>query len=509
LVDVPLSKIYDNPYQPRANYDAEHILNLAVSIKALKGELVATRGLQQTPTARLITIRQKRLVDRAFYADAHAMLVRDDLGVQLMFGHSRLRAFMVLAEGLRALGDGSAIGLNFIGVSELATRYADLLDPDSDYATMPMFLGFALDHAMWAHAITENSQRKNITAMEEARTMQRAIDEFGLTTEQAGQPFGYQRSTTANKLRLLNLPPEVQTAIDRGDLSERHGRELLRLADDPVRVRLAAQNAIDKGQTVRQLTENVNWREQEMKQAQAKARQLEAVRAAIRAGWRVAGGAAVSPGCVKEVESYKVNIFDSSDPADRVLVEQGVCGPQCACFALAYSERRAERGYRPDAEKAPNVCMACLDYSAHMAKRRALGEIEDTRDEARAQREAAAEKKRQREAMNNEAHDVWQRWLKEQDRHALWNSIEFWKVAFAGGPGGIPRTSDAIKAATSVQGACVEVLKAMYQGTRKYDNALGDWVHTVAAVQGLIESLDSVSRETGGIAKVVKEEDRQ
>jgi len=171
---MPLLKIFDNPYQPRANYDAEHILNLAVSIKSLKGELVATRGLQQTPTARLITIRQKRLVDRAFYADAHAMLVRDDLGVQLMFGHSRLRAFMVLAEGLGALGDGSAVGLRFAGVRELETRYADLLDPDLDYATMPMFLGFALDHAMWAHAITENSQRKNITAMEEARTMQRA-----------------------------------------------------------------------------------------------------------------------------------------------------------------------------------------------------------------------------------------------------------------------------------------------------------------------------------------------
>ncbi len=479
---VPLRIIQDNPYQPRGHYDAEHILNLALSIKRLKADVPTTLGLQQIPLAR--SVGQQ---------------------VQLMFGHSRLRAFMVLAEGLRRLGDGSGVGLSFASVNEKETRFAELLDPDPDYAVMPVMIAFALDNAMWQHAITENSQRKNITAMEEARTMQRAIDEFGLTTEEAGKPFGYQRSTSANKLRLLNLPPEVQTAIDAGDLTERHGRELLRLADDPERLRLAAEDAIKKGKTVRQLAEQVGWSEQAMKQAQEKARQLEAARAAIRNGWRTPANTEVSPRCVQDIESYKANIFDSQDAADRILVEQNGCGPQCGCFVLAYVEHRAERGYHPDPENAPKVCMACTDWNAISTQRRALGTIEDTSDEGRAKREAAAAKKQQIEAMNNEAHTVWQGWLKDQDKHALWNSLAFWKVASASDMRWGMEAS--IRNSPDVQTACGELLKSMYRNTRSYNSDLGESVHTVAEVERLIKSL-GVSRETGedaGIEQIIEE----
>lgn len=256
-VMLSLTRILDNPYQPRGHYDAEHILNLAKSIKALKHELPATRGLQQLPMARVGVMGDSGfdMAARHMYANGQALaLLGQAAGVaQLMFGHSRLRAFMVISEGIEALGGGSAIGMNFAGIDDIEGRYGALMDPDPDYAEMPIAIGFALDHQMWAHSVTENSQRKNITAIEEAQSLQRAIDEFGLTTAEAGQPFGYARSTTANKLRLLQLPDEAQRAIAVGKLTERHGRELLRLSDSPERLASALGMAMERDMTVAQL----------------------------------------------------------------------------------------------------------------------------------------------------------------------------------------------------------------------------------------------------------------
>lgn len=283
VVRVALRQIMDNPYQPRTHYDAEHILNLAMSIKAMKEELPATLGLQQIPLARVGMMQRDGgvvLADRQMYATGMVtrVLGKQSAVVQLMFGHSRLRAFMVLAEGLRSLGKGHGIGMDFGGISELESRFAELLDADLDYAEMPLSLGFALDQAMWSHAITENSQRKNITAVEEAQSIQRAIDEFGLTAAEAGKPFGYARSTTANKLRLLQLPQEIINVIAAGDLTERHGRELLRLADHPERMKKAFDWAMVRGYTVAQLTKEVEYQlgmiEQEQKQTERQAQPI-------------------------------------------------------------------------------------------------------------------------------------------------------------------------------------------------------------------------------------------
>lgn len=186
IIAVPLCQIADNPYQPRGSYDPEHILKLALSIKRLKTSLPATQGLQQIPLARLVLLQRDGSFDVArpnLYLNGRAgraLHEERNTMIQLMFGHSRLRAIMLLNDGLRYNLKHDPMCIRFSSVPEVESAYAELLDPDSDYATMPVMLGFATDTEMWQHAITENSQRKNITPIEEALSLQRAIRELEL-----------------------------------------------------------------------------------------------------------------------------------------------------------------------------------------------------------------------------------------------------------------------------------------------------------------------------------------
>lgn len=491
IVYVGLRKIADNPYQPRGHYDAEHILNLALSIKRMKPDLPQTRGLQQLPMARVVSVDRSGLITvlmQGMYVGNHARqaLAKTDAMVELMFGHSRLRAFMLLAEGLRALKDGSAIGLDLRGVGEIETRFAELQDADLDYIEMPMMLGFALDHQMWAHAITENSQRKNITAIEEAQSLQRAMDEFGLTMEEAGKPFGYARSTAANKVRLLSLPKEVQQAIATGELSERHGRELVRLAADPVRLKAAADAAIKKGQTVRQLQEDVNWKEKELKGEQAKMQELGAAKTALAAGWTLPGQTApVGVEKLVDLPYWKLNEFDQENPKHAALICGGHCGPHCACFVVGYTDARAEGGYRPDPERAPHVCVACTNSSERHTKINALGALLPDSEEMRVAKAEAAEMKRQAQLRNDAAHVVWQRWLNDVDKAALWGDIRFWRVV-----GRYHYSLESIfREATDAQGALDLLLQMLYRRTKVWDPEIKIEAHAMKEVQALIRAL--------------------
>lgn len=504
IVAVPLVQILDNPYQPRGSYDPEHILKLAASIKALKSNLPATMGLQQVPLARLVLRQRDGSVDvaaRTLYERGRAQrIIHEDrnAAVQLMFGHSRLRALMVLCDGLRYALKHNHIDIAFSSVPEVETTYAELLDPDGDYATMPVVLGFALDHEMWKHAITENSQRKNITAIEEAVSLQRAIDDFGLTTEEAGKPFGYARSTTANKIRLLSLPADVQKQISTGELTERHGRALLKLAEDPERVRKAAETAIKKGQNVRQLEESVGWEEKALDQEKERARQVAAARAAL-ATWQTPMGETLTPDRVKDTQSWQVTAFDKSDPKHRILVEQGGCSAQaCDCFAVVHSTYHHEQSYRPDADKAPNMCLGCTAQNHLLGKCIALGEVKDDSADARAK--AEAERKRQVEAINTESASVWQRWLKDQDKHALWNSLAFWRVVVKAYGYGLDRV---FAQSADLDRVCTLMLEQMYRTTREHNSELREYMHSVAAVQKLIKALET--EEYAGIERIVEE----
>lgn len=76
-------------------------------------------------------------------------------------------------------------------------------------------------------AIIENVQRHNLNPIEEARAYQRLADEFQMNQEEVAERMGKNRSTVANKLRLLQLPVQAQKALTSGQISEGHAKALL------------------------------------------------------------------------------------------------------------------------------------------------------------------------------------------------------------------------------------------------------------------------------------------
>lgn len=100
-------------------------------------------------------------------------------------------------------------------------------------------------------ALVENIQRRNLTAIEEAKSYKSLLDRGYLTQEQLAEKMGVSQSSIANKLRLLNLDEEVQNALLNERISERHARALLALPKEEQKKWL--KKIIDKRMTVRQL----------------------------------------------------------------------------------------------------------------------------------------------------------------------------------------------------------------------------------------------------------------
>jgi ParB family chromosome partitioning protein len=106
------------------------------------------------------------------------------------------------------------------------------------------------DEATLAMSLIENIQRENLNPMEEAGGLQRLIDEFKMTHEQAADAVGRSRSATTNLLRLLKLAKPVQEMLMEGQLEMGHARALLSL--DPARQIEAAHRVSAKGLSVRE-----------------------------------------------------------------------------------------------------------------------------------------------------------------------------------------------------------------------------------------------------------------
>ena len=106
------------------------------------------------------------------------------------------------------------------------------------------------DEAALAMALIENIQRENLNPIEEAAGIQRLVDEFRMTHEQAADAVGRSRSATTNLLRLLKLAKPVQEMLMQGKLEMGHARALLAL--DGARQIETAHLAAAKGFSVRE-----------------------------------------------------------------------------------------------------------------------------------------------------------------------------------------------------------------------------------------------------------------
>jgi len=117
-------------------------------------------------------------------------------------------------------------------------------------AEVPVLVREVPDESALAMSLIENIQRENLNPMEEAAGLQRLIDEFRMTHEQAADAVGRSRSATTNLLRLLKLPKPVQAMVMDGALEMGHARALLSL--DAARQIEAANRIAARGLSVRE-----------------------------------------------------------------------------------------------------------------------------------------------------------------------------------------------------------------------------------------------------------------
>lgn len=190
LLELAVSSIRPNPYQPRQKIDESALNELAASIQA--------SGLLQP------------------------VVVRANHGsYQLIVGERRWRA-----------------------VQQLGWQKIPAVVKDVD------------DRTLLTLALIENLQRDQLSAIEEAVSYQRLVDEFGVSQAEVARLVGRDRSTVANAMRLLRLPDGVRAMVHDRRLSEGHARALLSIGDSKIISRTADQ-AVAQGWSVRAMEEHV------------------------------------------------------------------------------------------------------------------------------------------------------------------------------------------------------------------------------------------------------------
>lgn len=188
---IRITEIDDNPFQARADYG--DIAELAAQIVAASAEFPDTSGLMQIPHARPVDAAGAPIPVAAYAGGQGGR-------VQLLYGHRRLRAFRHLAES-----------------------------GDRRYLYMPLRLVSATDDMMLDAVWGENRNRRDLTAVEEARLMRAALDALNINQSELAARWGLARPTIVNKLSLLSLPESVQQAVQIGRISERSAQALLPL----------------------------------------------------------------------------------------------------------------------------------------------------------------------------------------------------------------------------------------------------------------------------------------
>lgn len=177
------------------------------------------------------------------------------------------QAIEELAQSIKALGVIQPItvkkeGSKYIIISGerrwRASKIADLKE-------VPVYIRQVDDNTVLEMAIVENIQRQDLNAMEVAISLQRLIDECGLSQEALSERVGKKRSTTSNFLRLLKLPGEVQLALRNNLISMGHARALITLEDRKAQLSIL-KKIIDKGLSVRAVEQLVKQAEEPKKE---------------------------------------------------------------------------------------------------------------------------------------------------------------------------------------------------------------------------------------------------
>lgn len=158
-----------------------------------------------------------------------------------------------LADSIRAQGLIQPISVRPVGkdkyeiiAGERRWRAAQI----AGLTEVPVLIREVPDDAALAMSLIENIQREDLNPLEEAAGIQRLLDEFKMSHQQAAEALGRSRSAASNLLRLLQLAQPVQDMLMAGDIEMGHARALLPLTKTE-QVRLASLVA-DKGYSVRE-----------------------------------------------------------------------------------------------------------------------------------------------------------------------------------------------------------------------------------------------------------------
>lgn len=154
-----------------------------------------------------------------------------------------------LAESIRLYGIMQPISVRLLETNqyelvagERRLRAAKLLE----MTTIPALIVNVTEKDSAILALIENLQRENLNFIEEAKGFAQLITNYGLKQQELANQLGKSQSTIANKLRLLNLSENVQNQLLNADLTERHGRVLLKLENEDDQLKLVERMINDK-----------------------------------------------------------------------------------------------------------------------------------------------------------------------------------------------------------------------------------------------------------------------
>ncbi|MBC7976171.1 MAG: ParB/RepB/Spo0J family partition protein [Myxococcales bacterium] len=172
-------------------------------------------------------------------------------------------------------------------------------------------------------ALVENIQRADLGPLEEATAYHRLAEEFGLTQEAIAERVGKDRSTVANAIRLLKLPPPVRQLVEDERLSMGHARALLAL-DDPDTIERTARQVVERQLSVRATEALVKkGKEPEDRKPPARPQKSASVRDLEERLTRALGGPVAiteeEPGKAGRIEIRYMNLDHLERLLDRLL----------------------------------------------------------------------------------------------------------------------------------------------------------------------------------------------
>ena len=122
--------------------------------------------------------------------------------------------------------------------------------------SVPVYIREGNDQQLLELSLLENLQREDLNAIEISLSYKRLMDELHYTQEEVAERMGKERSTVANYLRLLKLPPDLQVAVRTGIVSMGHARALINV-DEVEKQLFIFKEITSKGLSVRQTEELV------------------------------------------------------------------------------------------------------------------------------------------------------------------------------------------------------------------------------------------------------------